>query len=232
MGRPPDSLRRLHTDNHLFVVVKAAGMPMVPDASGDASLFERVEEAVRVEKAKPGKAFLGIVQRLDRPVGGVVVFARTSKAAARLTEQFKSHTIDRRYLAVTEGVPAARRGSVEHALLKRERDNVVRVVDPDVPGAKAARTNFRVLATRDGNALVELTPHTGRSHQLRVALASLGTPIVGDAKYGATRPLEDRSIALFATTLALDHPTTRERLRFVAKPPARFAWRAFPEQLG
>jgi 23S rRNA pseudouridine1911/1915/1917 synthase len=227
----PSNLRRLHTDNHLFVVVKPAGIPTVPDASRDTSLFDLVQEAIRVEKQKPGKAFLGVVQRLDRPVGGVLVFARTSKAAARLTAQFKEHTIGRRYWAVTEGVPP-REGVVEHTLAKDPATNVVRVVPAGAPGAKLSRTAYRVVAARGRTALVELTPASGRSHQLRVAMASLGTPLVGDRKYGAERPLEDRSVALFAHTLELDHPTTKERLRFSAQPPSEFAWRPYAEALG
>lgn len=224
-------VKTLYQDNHLWVVNKPAGMPTVPDDSRDPSVFDWVGDAIREDKQKPGNVFVGVVQRLDRPVGGVLVFARTSKAAARLNRQFHSHEIGRRYVAVTEGIPEAE-GRIEHSLLKEGRRNVVRVVPEGTPRSKAARTQYRVLSTWNEHALVELVPDTGRSHQLRVAMASLGTPLVGDLKYGASDRLPDRSVALFAEHLELMHPTRKERVRFEARPPRVHAWRAFDDVLG
>src|SRR5262245_8250200 len=219
----------LHADNHLLAVAKPAGVPTVPDASGDESLLDRARAWVKREKAKRGAVYLGVVQRLDRPVSGVVVFARTSKAAARLTAAFKSRAVEKVYWGVSAGEPAEPEGEVEHWLVKDRERNVVRAVASERPGALLARTRYRVLArSGDGHArrvLFELRPETGRPHQLRVALAALGCPLLGDLKYGARVPLADRSLALHARELELPHPTRGERIRVACQPPELEVWR-------
>jgi len=222
-------LEVLHCDNHLLAVAKPACVPVVPDDSGDASLLDDAKAWVAAEFAKPGAVFLGVVHRLDRPVSGVTLFARTSKAAARLSEQFRTGRVRKTYWALCAGEPSAGEGTAEQWLLKDERANRVRVVAPGTAGAKLAVTHWRVLAGADGGAWLELRPQTGRAHQIRVALASLGCPILGDLKYGAVEPLADRSIALHAWRLEVEHPTRREPVILECPPPpARWWTRAIP----
>ena len=221
----PSSLQLLHVDNHLLAVVKPAGLPVAPDDSGDASLLELAREWVRVEFAKPGRAFLGLVHRLDRPVSGVVLFARTSKAAARLSAAFQAHRVTKTYLGVCARAPRPERGERELWLRKDAQRNRVEVVAPESPGARAARTRWRVLRKEGRRVLVELEPITGRSHQLRVTLAHLGAPLLGDLKYGAQEGLPDRSVALHARRLEVEHPTLKQPLRLEAPVPAMETWR-------
>ena len=223
------SLAVLHADNHLLVVVKPAGDPLVPDASGDESLFERAREWVRTTYAKPGEAWLGVVHRLDRPVSGVVVFARTSKAARRLSAAFRAREVEKTYWGVGEREPSGEAGELEHWLWKDREKNRVSVVERERPGALLARTRWRVLARSGAGAtarvLLELVPVTGRAHQLRVAAAELGCPLLGDLKYGAREALADRSIALHARSLTVPHPTRGERMTFACDPPELAVWR-------
>lgn len=218
----------LLADNHLLAVAKPAGLPTVPDESGDESLLERGKAWVKREKGKPGAVYLGVVQRLDRPVSGVVVFARTSKAAARLTAAFRSREVSKVYWAVSAAEPAEAEGRLEQWLLKDRERNVVRALAQERPGAQLARTCWRVLATagtgRERRVLLELRPETGRPHQLRVAAATLGCPLLGDLKYGARGALPDKSIALHARELELPHPTRGERVRVECAPPELAIW--------
>lgn len=218
----------LYADNHLLAIAKPAGLPSVPDPSGDASLLDLAREWVRETYAKPGNVYLGVVHRLDRPVSGVVVFARTSKAAARLSTQFRSGDTEKIYWGICNGRPAASEGRVEHWLAKRADRNLVGAHAHQVTGGKLARTRWRVLAPalEETGSWIELVPETGRPHQLRVALASLGCPLLGDVKYGAPQKLPDRSIALHARRLRLEHPTKREPIEIECPPPDREWWRA------
>lgn len=221
------ALEVLHSCNHVLCVAKPAGLPVVPDDSRDESLLDRAKAWVKREFDKPGDVFLGVVHRLDRPVSGVVCFARTSKGAARLTASFREGRAEKTYVAVTSAPLEAAAGDVEHWLLKDPRRNVVSVVPEGADGAKHARTRYRVLQTRNGQTLVELEPITGRSHQLRVAMASLGAPLVGDLKYGAPSPLPDKSVALHALRLRVPHPTRDEFVEAMAAPPALDVWRGW-----
>lgn len=221
------TLEVLHADNHLLVVRKPAGLPVVPDKSGDESLLDRARAWVAHRYRKPGNVYLGVVHRLDRPVSGVCVFARTSKAARRLTTAFRDRRIEKVYLGVVARAPEPERAELEQWLLKNRRENRVCVVAPDTPGARPARTRWRLVqvATDRRRFLVELVPVSGRPHQLRVLLASLGTPLYGDLKYGAPEALPDRSIALHALALSLPHPTRGEVVRFTTPPPELDVWR-------
>ncbi|MBK8180771.1 MAG: RluA family pseudouridine synthase [Planctomycetes bacterium] len=202
----------LHDDNHVLALLKPAGVPSVPDDSRDESALDAAKDYVKHRHRKPGAVFLGVVHRLDRPVGGVLVFARTSKAASRLSEQFRSGRARKTYLGLGEGLTGGREGLLEQWLLKDEARNVSSVVDAGVPGAKEARTRWRVLGVSGGKTLFEFRPETGRSHQLRLAARTLGAPLAGDLKYGARAPLEDGNLALFALRLELVHPTTQAPL--------------------
>jgi 23S rRNA pseudouridine1911/1915/1917 synthase len=215
----------LFEDNHCIAVMKPAGMPVQSDASGDASLMDAVKADLKTRHGKPGAVFLGLVHRLDRPVGGVVVFGKTSKGASRLSEQFRTHAVTKTYLAVVEGAPKEPSGSVVQWIRKDAAKNVAEAFDHEVPDAKLAELTYRTLASHDGMTLVEVTPKTGRSHQIRLAMRSLGTPIVGDVKYGAKKPLDDGSgIALFATSLAFTTPVGAEPVTVTARPE----WTFFP----
>jgi 23S rRNA pseudouridine1911/1915/1917 synthase len=222
-----NSLEVLHCDNHLLVVNKPAGMPAVPDESGDASLLDLARAWVEREFNKPGRAFLAVVHRLDRPVSGVLCFGRTSKGADRLSGQFRERTARKLYLGVVLGQPRGERGVVEHEIWKDRVKNRVEIVRAPREGSKQARTDWRVMEQRAGLSLLALEPHTGRPHQLRVACRSLGTPLVGDLKYGAREPLPDKSIALHARRLEVTHPTTKEALAFEAPLPDLDVWRGW-----
>lgn len=215
----------LFEDNHAIAVVKPAGMPVQGDKSGDVSLLDLVQQDLKKRHRKPGDAFIGLVHRLDRPVGGVVVFGKTSKGAARLSEQFRTHRVTKTYWAVVEGAPKRREGSVVQWILKDRDANVAEAFDHEVPGSKHAELSYRVLTEHDGMALVEVTPKTGRSHQIRLAMRSLGCPIVGDLKYGAGRPLGDGSgIALHAVALTFFTPVGDEPVTARSRPD----WDFFP----
>lgn len=219
----------LLADNHLLAVAKPAGLPTVPDASGDESLLDHARAWVKRAKQKPGAAYLGVVQRLDRPVSGVVVFARTSKAAARLSAAFRSREVEKVYWGVSALEPAEPEGVLEQWLLKDHERNVVRALTHERQGAQLACTRWRVLeragSGRGARILLELRPETGRPHQLRVAAATLGCPLLGDLKYGARAALADKSIALHARELELPHPTRGERVRLACGPPELALWR-------
>ena len=218
----------LYEDNHLLAVVKPPNLPAQADRSGDDDLLSILKRYIGNKYQKPGNVYLGLVHRLDRPVGGVMVLARTSKAAARLSAAFAAHAQDKRYLAVVRGALDGPR-TLEDALLKDGSTGMVRVVAPDAPGAKLARLTTAPLASREGLTLAEVTLYTGRAHQIRVQHAHAGLPLWGDARYCDGKP--GQQIALWAASLALEHPTRREAMRFSAPPPGQGAWRAFDAQI-
>lgn len=218
----------LYEDNHLLVVVKPPNLPSQADRSGDMDLLTALKAYIGNKYRKPGNVYMGLVHRLDRPVGGVMAFARTSKAAARLSAAFAAHAQDRKYLAVLRGETSQPR-RLEDWLAKDGRTGMVRVVAPGAPGAKLAKLETRPLCARDGLTLTEATLFTGRAHQIRVQHANAGFPLWGDARYGGGRP--GQQIALWAAGLAFDHPTRGERLSFAAPPPETGAWRAFAPEI-
>lgn len=202
----------LHDDNHVLALIKPAGVPSVPDDSRDESALDAARDFVKQRYAKPGAVFLGVVHRLDRPVGGIIVFARTSKAAARMSEQFRTSNVRKTYLALGEGRVGAREGDVEQWLFKDPERNLVSVVGENTFGAKLARTHWRVLGADESTTLFEFEPLSGRSHQIRLAARTLGTPLAGDLKYGAAKAMEDGNVALFAARLEFEHPTLKTKL--------------------
>lgn len=207
----------LFEDNHLIAINKPHGQLVQADVGGELSLLDEVKAMIKERDQKPGNVFVGLLHRLDRPVGGVVLFAKTSKGASRLSDQFRRHTIDKVYWAVVEGRPAQIEGGVIQWLVKDEAQNFVTAYDHEVAGSQKAELQYRVLEVRGNKALVEIRPKTGRPHQIRVAMSSLGCPIVGDVKYGAQTKL-DHDIALFAESLSFDHPISKQRVTVMAEP--------------
>lgn len=207
----------LYEDNHVIAVNKPHGMLTQGDDTNDVSLLDEVKKFIKERDQKPGNVFVGLLHRLDRPVGGVVLFAKTSKGASRLSEQIRVHSVEKTYWAMVEGKPAKEAGEVVQWLVKDEGKNVVTPYDHEVSGSLKAELTYKVLNSKDGNSLVEIHPKTGRPHQIRVAMASLGTPILGDLKYGAKTKLE-HDIALFARSFSFDGPTTKERITVTAEP--------------
>jgi len=205
------ALRVVYEDNHCLAVIKPAGLLTAGDRTGDVSLVDQVRDYLRAKYNKPGNVFVGVVHRLDRPVAGVVLFARTSKAAARLSEQFRAGRVEKVYQALVEGRVTRREGDLVDRLVKDHRTNVVRRSAQDEPSARESRLYFRRLKRTADATLLEIRPQTGRSHQIRVQLAAMGHPIVGDRKYGSKRPFEE-GIALRAVQLTFEHPTTKQAI--------------------
>ena len=213
----------LYLDNHLLVLDKPAGTLVQGDATGDPDLVTQAKGYLRERFDKPGNVFVGLVHRLDRPTSGVVALARTSKAAGRLSAQFRQRTADKRYLAVLEGV-LDERGEAVDGVVKRDGGGV-RVVAEGRPGAQRAVLRWRTLAASGRRSLVEVELVTGRKHQVRAQLAARGAPVVGDFRYGdPTAPFAGgRGIALHAWRLTVEHPTRREPTTFAAPPPPSWA---------
>jgi 23S rRNA pseudouridine1911/1915/1917 synthase len=198
----------VYEDNHCLAVLKPAGVLTAGDRTSDVSLVDQIRDYLRAKYKKPGNVFVGVVHRLDRPVAGVVLFARTSKAAARLAEQFRSGRVEKVYQALVEGRVAVREGFLVDRLVKNHQTNVVRRDTDGDPRARESQLSFRRLKSTPSATLLEIRPMTGRSHQIRVQLAAAGHPIIGDRKYGSKRPFEN-GIALRAVRLTFEHPTTR-----------------------
>ena len=207
----------LYEDNHLLVVNKPAGMPVQGDESGDDSLLDLCKLYIKEKYNKPGAVFLGLVHRLDRPVSGVVVFARTSKAASRLSEQFRNHTNTKSYLAICQGI-TPRQALLEDYLIRDERHSSVIKDDRRFNAGKRAELSYRTLANEKQTSLVEINLKTGRHHQIRVQFSSRGHILLGDFRYGSKIKFPDRTIALHAYSLEIDHPTQKHRMNFSSKP--------------
>lgn len=221
----------IYEDNHLLAVYKPSGLLVQGDHTGDVCLLDLGKRWLKARYHKPGKVFLGMVHRLDRPVAGVVLFARTSKAANRLSSQFRERTVEKQYLAVVKGKMPDRSGRLVHHIERRERRS--RVVPAQTEKSREARLRFTVLDRDDDKSLVRISLETGRRHQIRIQLAHMGHPILGDLRYGARRPLPDRQIALLAHVLAVDHPTLGERMIFTCPIPDRWLWHSskIPESI-
>ncbi|MBO4848553.1 MAG: hypothetical protein J5586_05320 [Clostridia bacterium] len=226
-------MRILYEDNHIIVCVKPVNMPVQRDETGDLDLLTALKAYVKEKYNKPGEVYLGLVHRLDRPVGGVMVFARTSKAASRLMPQFADKNgagARKRYAALVRGEPPAYGVRyLENMLLKNEEERRSFVVPEGTDGAKKAVLEMRGIARKGGLTLVDVLLHTGRHHQIRVQLSANGNPIFGDQKYDPD-PVPGQQIALFAYSLSFEHPTTHERMTFTALPEGG-AWRPFADEL-
>lgn len=216
-------IRPLYEDNHLLVVVKEPGIPVQADASGDPDLLSLLKAYLKEKYDKPGNVYLGLVHRLDRMTGGVMVFAKTSKAAARLAAQFRNRSTGKHYLAVTTTPLVPPAGRLVHRLTKDREHNMVRVD----PAGQEAVLEYVTRETAAGLTLVGIALETGRGHQIRVQLAAAGAPLWGDHRYGDGSFRSGENLALWAATLELEHPVGGEPLSFNADPPDVRPWNRF-----
>lgn len=213
----------LHEDNQIIVVLKPQNVPCCPDESGDDNLFDCVKRYIKTTYNKPGNVFLGLVHRLDRPTGGVMVFAKTSKAASRLSEQMKNGGFEKRYLTVLCGVPSRKQATLENYLKKNSVNNMVFVCTQTEENAKFASLDYEIKEEVAGLALAEVNLHTGRTHQIRVHAKYLNHPIVGDEVYGRKkREFNLNGQLLHAYRLEFTHPSTGEQMVFTAPLPDYF----------
>ncbi len=219
----------IYEDNHLIAINKPFGMPSQGDKTGDLCAFDWVKEYIRVTYKKPGKVYLALPHRLDRPTGGILLMVKTSKAASRISKQFHDRNIQKTYLAITEKTPENPNGHLKHYLRKLPQKNIVRAYNKNVHSSKEAVLDYRVLMQNNGRALIEVLPHTGRRHQIRVQLAALGCTIKGDVKYGKTKFNSDKSICLLAQQLTLEHPVKKEKLSLKIPIPQNAIWEGFSD---
>ena len=214
----PDDI--LYEDNHLLVVDKHCGDLVQPDPSGESALEDRIKAFVKARDGKPGEVFLGVVHRIDRPVSGAVLFAKTSKALVRLNEMIREGRIRKVYWALTENRPEAEEGELRHYILRDGRTNRSKAFDTPRPEAKEARLRYRIVGAGTHYTLLEVELLTGRHHQIRVQLAKIGCPIRGDLKYGAKRSLPGGGISLHSRRMEFEHPVRREPVAVTAPVPA------------
>lgn len=210
----------LYEDNHIIVVNKAVGEIVQGDKTGDEPLVETLKTWIKEKYAKPGNVFCGLVHRLDRPVSGVVVFAKTSKALTRMNEMFREGRVRKTYWAITAGTPPQHEGELIHYITTTERANKSKAHAAPSPGAKMARLSYRLIARSDRYNLLEVNLATGRKHQIRVQLAAIGCPIKGDLKYGAKRSNPDGGISLMARRIEFIHPVSGQAIDVIAPVPS------------
>ena len=221
----PHGVKVLYEDNHIIVAIKPAGVLSQADGSNSPDMLTVLKAYIKDEYSKPGDVYLGLVHRLDRPVSGVMVFARTSKAASRLSEQIRNRRVEKIYRCVVNGVLEGE-GRLENYISKDGDKNIVTVSDIEKPGYKASYLDYRALASKDGLTLAEVKLGTGRSHQIRAQMAYYGYPLVGDLKYGSADK-RCKDIALEAYKLSFEHPVKRENIAFEAPCPSGYPWSLF-----
>jgi 23S rRNA pseudouridine1911/1915/1917 synthase len=212
------TLKILYQDNHLIAVYKPPGLSTQADTQGGPSLLDQTKQWIKTEQNKPGNVFLGLVHRLDKPVSGVVLFAKTSKAASRLSKQFRERTTQKIYRAIISGAPIQAHDSLVH-YLRKENSLKATVFPRPTSGAKKAALSYTLIENLSNASILEVTLETGRFHQIRAQLAFMGNPILGDIKYGAASPLPDRQIALFAWKLIVKHPISQDEITLESPPP-------------
>lgn len=216
----------LYEDNHLLALNKPAGMLVQGDRTGDASLIDHAKSYLRTRYNKPGQAYVGLVHRLDRPVSGVVLLTKTSKALSRMNRMFSDQNITKCYWAVTSKLPPSESGNLIHWLKKDGGKNRTRAFSRETPGAKRSELSYTLILTSNGKYLLEIFPHTGRPHQIRAQLNAIGCPILGDVKYGF-KGQAAQSIALHARSLSFEHPVKKELLEIEASLPGVDHWQPF-----
>ena len=217
----------LYEDNHLLVVEKPVNIPVQGDASRDVHMVDLLKEDLKVRYNKPGKVYLGLVHRLDRPVGGVMVYAKTSKAASRLSDLMRRQEMERTYLAIVHGRMPQESGKLVDYLYKDRNENKVYPCRPHDSMAKRAVLTYEQLHSEGALSLVRVKLHTGRPHQIRFQLAHAGCPIFGEQKYGEQRNRRGLQIALWSYELEFKHPTKDEQVKTVCSPPAKNPWNMF-----
>lgn len=221
----------LYEDNHIIIVNKSSSEIVQGDKTGDKPLVEIVKEYIKEKYHKPGNVFLGVVHRLDRPVSGVVVFARTGKALARLNEMFRTKDVHKTYWAIVANQPPAPKGELTHWLVRKEQQNKSFAYDKEVPQSKKAILDYHVIAKSDRYFLLEVDLKTGRHHQIRCQLAKIGCPIKGDLKYGAPRSNPDGSISLHARRIRFVHPVSKKEICVEAPVPSDRLWQVLSSSL-
>lgn len=222
----------LFEDNHLIAVNKRSGDIVQADETKDTPLSEHVCAYIKEKFQKPGNAYIGVMHRLDRPVTGIVLFARTSKALARMNQKFKDKTIRKTYWAIVKNRPPEDAGTLSHYLIKDEKIKKAKLFNKEVPGSKHCVLHYRLLAASDNYFLLEVQPLTGRFHQIRAQLSSIGCPIKGDLKYGFDRSNPNASISLHARMLEFDHPVKHEPVVITAPVPKDDElWQFFEKQV-
>lgn len=221
----------LFEDNHIIAVNKKPSDIVQGDKTGDTPLSDIVKSYIKKKYNKPGEVFVGTVHRIDRPVSGIVLFAKTSKALARLNQMFQSKEIQKTYWAVVKNKPASAEGKLVHFLIKNEAKNMSKAFDKEMSGALRSELNYKLIASSDKYHLLEIKPLTGRHHQIRVQLSKIGCPIKGDLKYGFDRSNKDASIHLHARKVEFIHPVKKEPVTIVAPPPDEVLWNAFVKMI-
>ncbi len=222
----------LYEDNHLIAINKRAGDIVQQDETGDESLEDKVKKYIAQKYDKPNGAFLGVVHRLDRPVSGVILFAKTSKALDRINKMFKKREMHKTYYAVVRNKPEPEEGTLVHWLVKNPQKNVTKTFDHEVSNGMRSELSYKLVSELNGYYLLEVNPVTGRPHQIRVQIASLGCPIVGDNKYGYPRGSLRRSICLHARRLEFVHPIKNEPVLITAPVPKDGFWEKFEGMMG
>lgn len=217
-------MKVVYEDNHIIIVSKRSGEIVQGDKTGDKTLADEVKAYIKEKYAKPGNVFLGITHRLDRPVWGLVVFARTSKALARLNDMFREGYVNKTYWAICQNAPEVPEATLTHWLKRNERQNKSYAYDKEVPGAKKAVLHYRTIGKSERYTLIEVKLMTGRHHQIRCQLAKIGCPIKGDLKYGARRSNPDGSISLLARKIEFAHPVSKEHICVESEVPDDKLW--------
>jgi 23S rRNA pseudouridine1911/1915/1917 synthase len=224
-------LEILYEDNHLIIVNKKPSDIVQGDKTQDTPLSEHVKTYIKKKYDKPGEVFIGVAHRIDRPVSGIVIFARTSKALARLNDMFQKKEIRKTYWAVVKNKPNHATGTLVHYLIKNEQKNQSKAFEKETPGALRSELTYTHLHSLDNYHLLEIKPLTGRHHQIRVQLSKMGCPIKGDLKYGFARSNKDASIHLHAREIEFIHPVKKEPLKVVAPAPDDVLWNEFSKHL-
>jgi len=217
----------LYEDNHIIAVNKSNSDIVQVDKTGDEPLFEKVKQYIKEKYNKSGEAFLGVVHRLDRPVSGIVLFARTTKSLTRLNDMFKGKEIQKTYWAIVKNRPPKEEDTLENYLVRNEKQNKSYVYDKLVPNSKVASLTYKLISASTNYYLLEIDLHTGRHHQIRCQLAKIGCPIKGDLKYGFPRSNENGGICLHARKVSFIHPVKKELVEIVANPPDDSLWNSF-----
>ncbi|MGD9901189.1 MAG: RluA family pseudouridine synthase [Spirochaetales bacterium] len=222
-----EMVKVVYEDNHLVVVIKPQNVPVQEDASKDPDLFNAIKEYLKEKYNKPGNVYLGLLHRLDRPTGGLMVFAKTSKAASRMSEAIREGEVEKRYLAVLVGTPKDRRATLVNYLKKDEKNNLVKIAPLSESGSKKAVLDYNILQANEKLSLADISLETGRSHQIRVQFANIKNPVFGDVKYKGDIVV-GANLSLWSYRLKFEHPVTKEIMNFVSFPPLEdVPWKYF-----